>query len=436
MPEKTYSRLSLQQRLSIQKGITEEKGWRAIALDIGVSPTTVSREVLRNRVRDRSARYGKGVRRFCANEKDCEVKGLCLGCTTRLCRVCRKCLCTTKCPHYKEAQCRHLSGPPYVCGGCTKKAVCRAERWIYDAPTAHQMAEARLVEARAGFDIDLEEAREIESWLAPLVHNGQTPEQIYLHHKDELPFSIRTLYTYIASGLFPQISNFDLHRKVRYKIRAKKRVSIPRDFSDRDYDAYMKLSPEKRAQTTECDSVIGRVGGAAFMTMYMRTCQLMPIFWMESCCQEAVEWVYNDIYSALVANDLEMGEVFPVLLADRGSEQTCWDRVERLYEEESGEETVHLYYCDRASPGQRGAQEGSHTYIREILPTGTSFDSLAPEDVRKLASHINSIPRPSLGGRSPYEVASFLYGESFVRDLGISYVPRDEVIRRRWLLDK
>ena len=431
-----YTRLSLDQRMHIQEGITKDKTWKQIADEICVSPTTVSREVLRSRIRDRSARYGKGVRRFCAVERDCNVKGLCPGCTTRLCRVCKKVLCTIKCPHYMEANCRRLTGPPYCCNGCSKKANCFVERWVYDAESAHRQAKATLISAREGIDLDLDEARELEEWLSPLIKKGQTPEQIYLVHGDEIPFSIRTFYTYIHNRVFDSFNDFDLQRKVRYKKRASKETAIPRDLSGREYKDYQELSAPLRAATTELDSVIGRVGGVALMTMYLRTCQLMPIFLLESCCQESVMWVFNTIDTALTVSEKVFSDIFCVLLADRGSELACWDEIEALGADDDTDLNSKIYYCDPRHPEQRAALEGSHTYIREVLPKGTSFDELQEEDVRMLASHINNIPRPALDGKSPYQVACFLYGKTFVHSLGISYVAPDDIIRRPWLLDK
>jgi IS30 family transposase len=422
--------------MHIQEGITKDKTWKQIAKEIEVSPTTVSREVLRNRIRDRSARYGKGVRRFCAVEKDCTVKGLCKRCHTRLCRVCQKVLCTIKCPHYTEASCERLVGPPYACNGCAKKASCFVERWVYDAKSAHRQAKVTLVSAREGIDLDVDEARELESWLSPLIKQGQTPEQIYLTHKDEIPFSIRTFYTYTHNRVFDSFNDFDLQRKVRYKKRAQKETSVPKDLTGREYKDFSKLPANLRSAATELDSVIGRVGGVAFMTMYLRSCQLMPVFLLQSCCQEAVMWVFNTIDTAVTVAEKTFSDIFCVLLADRGSELSCWDEIEDLGADDDANPNSKIYYCDPRRPDQKGALEGSHTYIREVLPKGTSFDELKEEDVRKLASHINSIPRPALHGKSPYQVACFLYGKTFVHSLGISYVAPDDIIRRPWLLDK
>jgi hypothetical protein len=45
-----------------------------------------------------------------------------------------------------------------------------------------------------------------------------------------------------------------------------------------------------------------------------------------------------------------------------------------------------------------------HEYVRYILPKGTSFKDLTQDDLTLIANHINSVKRPSLDGRSPYDL--------------------------------
>jgi IS30 family transposase len=443
MPEKTtFRHLSHQDRLNIEKGITYKESFTAIAKQIGVSVSTISREVLRNRVRDRSTRYGKGVRRFCANEKDCSVRGLCEGECERLCRVCTKSLCTIRCPYHEEACCEKLTGPPYCCNRCTKKASCFVERFIYDATQASRLATERKIAARVGIDLDWDEARDIEKWLVPLIKNGQTPEQVFENHADKIPFSQRTLYTYIAQGVFVGLTNFDLQRKVRYKKRHRNSDVKPRDLSGHTYTDFKELDAEVRNATVEGDTVIGRVGGKCLLTFLMRSCSLMAILLLERCDQQSVTEAFAFLSFSLKGfSDGFLGSVFETLLVDRGSEFLHYEDIEAfLYvddeDEDDTDESTRVYYCDPRCPQQRGALEKNHTYIREILPKGSSFDELTEADVRLMASHLNSIPRSSLGGKTPYEVAGFLYGDGLTQRLGISRIKPDEVIRRPWLLDE
>ena len=48
--------------------------------------------------------------------------------------------------------------------------------------------------------------------------------------------------------------------------------------------------------------------------------------------------------------------------------------------------------------------------LRMILPKKTSFEYLTQWDLRTIVDHINSTPRESLGGRTPYDVALAVIG--------------------------
>ena len=61
-------------------------------------------------------------------------------------------------------------------------------------------------------------------------------------------------------------------------------------------------------------------------------------------------------------------------------------------------------YCDPGASWQKGAIEKNYEYIRYILPKGRSFDKLTEDNVNKIKSHINSVSRDSLEGKTPYDV--------------------------------
>ena len=42
-------------------------------------------------------------------------------------------------------------------------------------------------------------------------------------------------------------------------------------------------------------------------------------------------------------------------------------------------------------------------------------------------SHINSTPRESLGGKTPYEIFTFIYGKQLANKLYIQEIAKDEV---------
>ena len=71
--------------------------------------------------------------------------------------------------------------------------------------------------------------------------------------------------------------------------------------------------------------------------------------------------------------------------------------------------------------------ENVHTLLRIVLPKGTSFEFLTQWDVNLIVNHINSTPRKSLNGSTPYDVSAEAYGEEVLKKLQLRRIDPDEV---------
>ena len=95
--------------------------------------------------------------------------------------------------------------------------------------------------------------------------------------------------------------------------------------------------------------------------------------------------------------------MFPVILTDNGSE------FKRPIELEYNDDLVprtSVYYCDPMASWQKPHIEKNHEFIRYVIPRGKSLNPYTDEDITLLMNHINSIKRPSLGNKSPYELVA------------------------------
>ena len=63
-----------------------------------------------------------------------------------------------------------------------------------------------------------------------------------------------------------------------------------------------------------------------------------------------------------------------------------------------------------------------------------SWTKLTQEKVDLMFSHINSVPRLSLGGKTPYEAFSFFYGTEILKKLNIQKIEKDRVTLKPYLL--
>ena len=256
--------------------------------------------------------------------------------------------------------------------------------------------------------------------ISALISQGQSPYQIITNHP-ELDMSVRTLYTYLDEGLFTA-RNIDLKRKVKFKPRKCHNTQIKDRavFQGRMYTDFQALSPD---HWTEMDTVhSSNESKKVLLTFFLKREKLFLAFLMNRCTKGAVRAVFDRLEKKLGTYDFLC--LFHTLLTDRGSEFGDPDALETGI---NGIERTNLYYCDPMRSGQKGGVENVHTMLRMVLPKGTSFEFLTQWDVNLIVNHINSTPRESLSGKTPYAAALETYGEDVLKALQLRPVDPDEV---------
>ena len=141
------------------------------------------------------------------------------------------------------------------------------------------------------------------------------------------------------------------------------------------------------------------------LTFFLTREKLFLAFIMNRCTKGTVKLVFNKLERQLGIYDFLT--LFNTILTDRGSE---FGDPESLENGINGIMRSSIYYCDPMRSSQKGGIEQTHTMLRMILPKKTSFEYLTQWDLRTIVDHINSTPRESLGGRTPYDVALAVLG--------------------------
>ena len=118
-------------------------------------------------------------------------------------------------------------------------------------------------------------------------------------------------------------------------------------------------------------------------------------------------------------------EIFPVLLADNGSE---FSNPKAIEFDRQGNRRTYMFYCDPNAPYQKGHCENNHEMIRRCIPKGVDLGKYSQQQINEMMSHINSYARKSLGNKCPYDVFAFQYGEDVLKAFGLRRIPADEII--------
>ena len=370
-----HKHLTLSDRNDIQLGLERGETFKAIGQSIIKDPTTVSKEVKRNRQ---------------VRESTCD-----------------------------KLPCPLLNKAPFVCNGCPKRRQnCGYKKIFYLAKQAQKQYEQTLVEAREGTPLNSKTFWDMDKIISDGVKKGQHIYHILKTHN--LDVSSSTVYRHIRKG-YLSIAPIDLARAVKFKERRKNKLpSIPKEAKKgRSYEDFLNYLALKQLNSwLEMDTVMGRMGGKVLLTFNLSFCNFIFARLLDNKTALEVTKHLYDIKNTLHQADKDFFQLFPVILTDNGGEFARVDDIEMDVRGES-----KLFFCDPNRSDQKGRIEKNHTLIRDILPKGTSFDDLTQENINLVCSHVNSVKRAALNGKSAYELFAFTYGEEIPKLLGISKIP-------------
>lgn len=416
--------LTIEDRIYIQNELDKSTSFKDIARFLCKDPTTISKEV---KARRSSDWFHKGTflnaKNFCTKRFRCKKTNACN--KILLCGVkCTSCpTCNQTCPDFQKERCSKLDRAPYVCNGCSKKInhCTIAHKYTYNARFADRKYRECLKDSRSGIAMTRQELHKKDKIITPLIAQGQSPYQIVANHP-ELNLSVRSVYNYLDMGLLTA-RNVDLKRKVKFKPRKvhKSQISDRRVFNGRTYADFQQLHLES---FVEMDTVHSAVGSSkTLLTFFFTREKLFLAFLMNRNTEGSVRLVLNRLEKRFGTFDFLT--LFEYILTDRGAEFGDPDSLETGV---TGIQRTNIYYCDPMRSGQKGGIEQAHTMLRMILPKRTTFEFLTQWDVNLITSHINSTPRESLNGRTPYDVALEAFGEDVLKAFQLRRIDPDKVI--------
>ena len=390
--ERKNKHMTLEDRLEIQECLNHGVTFKAIARRIGKDQTTVSKE----------------VKKHITEERRRDSNG-------------------------QQAPCQALLKAPFVCNACQKRNICHKTRHLYVAKNAHKEYLALLSDSREGIPLNKERFYENDRIIMKGVKQGQ-----HLYHilqSNDLGVSKSTVYRHLHKGYLSVIA-IDFPRVVKFKPRKQHAIEhVPSVVKrGRTYDDFLAFCEENKVdEWVEMDTVIGEIGGKCLLTFDFTHGNFMLGFLLDNKTSAEVTRVVTALKGRLLTHGLSFGSLFPVILTDNGGE---FSNVTALENSPDGVKEACLFFCDPYQSSQKPHVEKNHSLFRDILPSGQSFDFLTQEMVNQIFSHVNSVKRKSLNGKTPYEVFSFLFGATTAEAFGILPIDAKDVIQSPRLLEK
>ena len=405
-----YMHLTFEERCKIEELLNKRMRKYQIAKEIGKTQSTISREINRHKQFYIHSDYSNNYY-SCVYFKDCKK-------------------CDHKCKFYKPIICKDRDKFYGACNNCEKVKNCKLDKYFYRATRAERDYRYNLSESRKGINLDENDLYNLDHLICPLIRQGQSIYVILENHP-EIKLSAKTIYNYIDAGYFKDfgVTNMTLKRTIK---RKKKRVTSTKlkkrkesvDYTGRTYADYLQYkldNPDK--STTEMDTLYNHQSGPYIQTFIFENTGFMIGILHKEKTADSMPNALNTIQNILTSNEYE--SLFSLLLTDRGTEFS--KPIQFEINHNTGEVKGKIFYCDPQHSSQKPHVENNHILIRDILPKKMDLSFLTQEKLNIMFSHLNSTPRASLGGKTPYEVFTFLYGKAVAKKLQITEIKKDDV---------
>ena len=371
MPRK-FKHISKDKRDTIQSMIVSAYKLKEIAEAIRLDPTSVSKEIKRNRTK--------------LTPKDGRDRG------------------------YKD--CKRLNRYPYVCNGCSHRYnLCGFNKYVYKANDAQRKANIKLVISRRGIDTTKEEFKKLDSLIKTGIDNGDSIYEI--SKNNDLGKSVSTVYRYINSGFLttkpidlPYAVTYKKRKKINKRYEYKENKNIDRsNHTYKDYLTYVHAHPHEFGWQLDFLGSI-KSDSKSIISLIMPDIHFPLIDIMTNPDSKKVVSFFDRLEDNLGIDDFK--KIFPYILTDRDPsfsdiEGICFSKI-------TGEERTKLFFCDPYVSNQKPNIENLNKQLRKHFPKKRSIDHLTRADIKNTNSRLLRAPLHSLDGHTPQEIFIEIFG--------------------------
>jgi IS30 family transposase len=279
----------------------------------------------------------------------------------------------------------------------SREVAANGGRGGYRAWRAHQRARERTRRPKPSKLADRRLAARVQRWLT----EWWSPEAIARRLRIEFPddpmmwVSHETIY----QSLFVQ-GRGELRRELTRCLRTGRAQRRPRARVERRGRLPdMVMISERPAEVAdrampghwEGDLILGKGNRSAVGTLVERSTRYLLLLHLgEGREADKVDAAMRAALARLP------GELFRSITWDQGKEMA-------FHADFTIDTGIQIYFCDPASPWQRGSNENTNGLLRQYMPKGTDLSVLTQQDLDRYARSLNNRPRKTLDYMKPSE---------------------------------
>ncbi|GAA3791822.1 hypothetical protein GCM10022226_08530 [Sphaerisporangium flaviroseum] len=249
---------------------------------------------------------------------------------------------------------------------------------------------------------------ELRAYIQDHLHQRWSPEQICQSLRRSFPerAEMHVCHETIYQALYVQ-GRGELRRELTRALRTGRTMRKPRRLAQQRqprYSAPMVMISERLAEADdravpghwEGDCIIGKNGGSAIGTLVERTTRYVMLLHLP------IDRSAERMRDALV----ETMATLPAHL----KRSLTWDQGSEMgrHHEFTVATDIPVYFCDPASPWQRGSNENTNGLLRQYFPKGTDPSVHPREEFDAVAAELNARPRKTLDWDTPAERLAML----------------------------
>ncbi|POH62904.1 IS30 family transposase [Cryobacterium zongtaii] len=207
-------------------------------------------------------------------------------------------------------------------------------------------------------------------------------QSLYVHGRGYVGVRLHRHLRRGRSARKPRVKQLNAPGKIRDKVMLSER---PEEANDRLVAGHW-----------EGDLIVGSASGSAIATLVERTTRFVVLVHLPNGHSSAA--LHDELIGAL--------DGLPVLLR----RSLTWDQATELarHVDITKATGVPIFFCDPASPWQRGSNENTNGLLRQYFPKGTDLNAHSAQRLLEVATELNERPRKTLKRRTPADLLSEL----------------------------